>query len=75
MRGYSLRIAEAIKKADGSLLGVKLGRLCLARDIPVSVVADKLGVTRQAVYAWFTGESDPRGPMCDAIEAYIKSLR
>lgn len=74
MRGYSIRVAEAIKAADGSHLGVQLGRACLARDIPVTTVAEVLGVTRQTVYHWFLGLSEPRGRAIDAIRAYIASL-
>lgn len=74
MYGYSIRVAEAIKEADGSLLGVQLGRACLARDIPVSTVAKALGVTRQTVYHWFLGLSEPRGKTIDAIKSYIASL-
>lgn len=74
MHGYSIRVAEAIKEADGSLLGVQLGRACLARDIPVSTAAKALGVTRQTVYHWFLGLSEPRGKVIDAIKSYIASL-
>jgi transcriptional regulator with XRE-family HTH domain len=74
MLGYSIRVAEAIKAADGNLLGVQLGRACLARDIPVSDVARRLKVTRQTVYHWFLGESDPRGDTRDAIQTYLASL-
>ena len=74
MRGYSIRVAEAIKAADSSHLGVQLGRACLARDVPVSVVAKNLGVTRQTVYHWFLGLSEPRGKTCDAIRTYIADL-
>lgn len=74
MRGYSIRIAEAIKDADGDLLGVQLGRACLARDVPVAHVAMKLGVTRQTVYNWFMGIGDPRGPIRDAINSFLKDL-
>lgn len=74
MHGYSIRVAEAIKEADGSLLGVQLGRACLARDIPVSTAAKALGVTRQTVYHWFLGLSEPRGKAIDAIKSYIASL-
>jgi hypothetical protein len=74
MRGYSIRVAEAIKGADGSLLGVQLGRACLARDIPVSVAAKGLKVTRQTVYHWFLGLSEPRGAARDAIQTYLASL-
>ena len=74
MRGYSIRIAEAIREADGNLLGVQLGRACLARDIPVSTIAVDLGVTRQTVYHWFLGLSEPRGAARDAIQTYLASL-
>ncbi len=75
MRGYSIRVAEAIKEADGSLLGVQLGRACLARDISVSVVAKGLKVTRQTVYHWFLGLSEPRGNARDAIQTYLASIK
>lgn len=74
MRGYSIRVAEAIQEADGNLLGVQLGRACLARDISVSTAAEALGVTRQTVYHWFLGLSEPRGKTCDAIRAYLTNL-
>lgn len=74
MQGYTIRLAKAIDEADGSLLGVQLGRACLARDVPVSVVANNLGVTRQTVYNWFLGLSEPRGATRDAIQTYITSL-
>lgn len=74
MQGYTIRIANGIKEADGNLMGVKLGRVCLAQDIPVAAVADAFGVTRQTIYYWFLGKSEPRGPACEAIEAYIANL-
>jgi hypothetical protein len=74
MQGYTIRVAQGIKEADGNLMGVKLGRVCLAQDIPVATVAEALGVTRQTIYYWFLGRSEPRGPACEAIEAYIASL-
>jgi hypothetical protein len=75
MQGYTIRVAEAIKEADGSLLGVQLGRACLARDIPVSAVAERLKVTRQTVYHWFLGLSEPRGGARDAIQTYLASIK
>ena len=74
MRGYSIRVAEAIKAGDSAHLGVQLGRACLARDIPVSDVAKGLRVTRQTVYHWFLGLSEPRGGARDAIQTYLASL-
>ena len=74
MRGYSIRVAEAVKEADGNLLGVQLGRACLARDIPVAAIAVDLGVTRQTVYNWFLGLSEPRGAISEAIRVYLNNL-
>jgi hypothetical protein len=74
MRGYSVRVAEAIGEADINLLGVQLGRACLAQDIPVAEVAKTLGITRQTVYHWFLGLSEPRGKSCDAIRSYLANL-
>ena len=75
MRGYSFRVAEGVKKGDDALLGVQLGRACLARDIPVSEVAQVLQVTRQTVYHWFLGVSEPRGAARQAIETYLASFK
>lgn len=58
--GYSNRLVELNNKADDRLLGVRLGRVCIAKDIPVSDVAIQLGVTRQTVYNWFCGVNAPR---------------
>jgi transcriptional regulator with XRE-family HTH domain len=74
MQGYSIRVAEAIKGADSNLLGVQLGRACLARDISVSAVAAELKVTRQTVYHWFLGLSEPRIGVRDAIQTYLASI-
>lgn len=74
MRGYSLKIAKAIENADGSLLGVQLGRACLARDVPVITVASVLGVSRTAVYNLFLGSSKPREDTAEKIKAYLTQL-
>lgn len=55
MPGYSLETAEAVKKADGKLLGVKLGRACVRRGVSVSEVAALFNVSRMTVYNWFKG--------------------
>lgn len=71
MNGYSIRVAEAIKNADGSLPGVQLGRRCLDRDIPVAEVARILKVTRQTVYNWFCGKSKPLPHHIHGIEVFL----
>jgi hypothetical protein len=73
-RGYSINVVENIKKADGELLGVQLGLACVYHGVPVSKVADDLGVTRQTVYHWFCGASSPQGQIRPTIEAYLANL-
>jgi plasmid maintenance system antidote protein VapI len=58
MIGYSQKLVKANKAANQKMEGVKLGKLCIARDINVSNVAKFFGVSRTAVYAWFKGESE-----------------
>jgi DNA-binding transcriptional regulator YiaG len=58
MIGYSQQLVKANKKANQKLRGVQLGKLCIAKDIPVSALANRLSVSRTAVYAWFKGESE-----------------
>ena len=72
--GYSLRIRDLNAKADKRKLGVRLGRLCIKHDVPVSVVAQRMGVTRATVYNWFCGTSVPQASAVTLIEAYITSL-
>lgn len=72
--GYSLRIQDANAKASRHKLGVRLGRLCIAQDIPVAVVAKCTGVTRQTIYNWFCGTSVPQGTAVALIASYMASL-
>jgi transcriptional regulator GlxA family with amidase domain len=58
MIGYSQQLVKANKKADQKMLGVQLGKMCIAGDIPVKELAQRLCVSRTAVYAWFKGESE-----------------
>lgn len=73
--GYSLKTVERNKAADGSKLGVALGRVCIERCIPVTEVARRLHVTRQTVYNWFEGASNPHEYYVHEIASYIASLR
>jgi hypothetical protein len=60
-RGYTARIIKAVNSADSkSSLGVRLGKFCISRDIPVSDVAEFFGVSRMTIYKWFVGEWIPR---------------
>lgn len=72
--GYSLRLIDQNKAADDRRLGVRLGRLCIAHDVPVAVVAARFGVTRQTVYNWFRGNGDPGSAIITLVESYISAL-
>ena len=72
--GYSARLIALNKEADSKLLGVKLGRICIKRNIPVSLVASRLGVSRQTVYNWFTGANTPLNQSVGAVQALLKSF-
>jgi len=74
MHGYTLLLADAIKRAPKHKIGVRLGKACLKANVPVVQVAADFGVSRPAVYAWFTGRSEPKWQLEEAIEKYIKTL-
>ena len=69
--GYSARLIALNKEADSKLLGVKLGRICIKRNIPVSTIASKLGVSRQTIYNWFMGANNPQVQSVDAVHTLL----
>jgi transcriptional regulator with XRE-family HTH domain len=72
--GYSASIIQQNSEANKSRLGVRLGRACIKRNIPVSTVASSLGVSRQTIYNWFIGASDPLNIMVATIKQFLASL-
>ena len=73
--GYTLRIRDLNAKADQRKLGVRLGRVCIAHDVPVMVVAQRMGVTRATVYNWFSGASAPQPSTVSSIESFLASIQ
>ena len=73
--GYSLRLIERNSQASEKKLGVRLGRVCIRHEIPVTVVANEFGVTRQTVYNWFTGAHDPHESHAKEIARLINSFK
>jgi len=72
--GYSARVIALNKKADGANLGVTLGRLCIALDIPVVNVSEQIGVSKQTIYNWFMGLYAPKKELVKGVNALIKKL-
>lgn len=71
--GYSQSLAYANKKASAKSLGVALGRVCIAKGVSVTYVADRFGVSRMTVYNWFKGDTHPHPSLADDIRGYIKT--
>lgn len=72
--GYSQFTVASNKSANKRLLGVALGRACIANNVSVSAVAEKFGVSRQTVYNWFEGRHEPRPDLIRQVTAFIASL-
>ena len=65
-------LIERNKTEDKRRLGVALGRLCIAKRIPVMSVASDLLVSRMTVYNWFAGVHDPQPAHAPAITEFIE---
>lgn len=72
--GYSAKLVALNQQADKSNLGVRLGRACIKKDIPVAAVANALGVSRQTLYNWFMGKSSPQPMMVDLVARYLARI-
>ena len=73
-KGYSTLTVQEIDDANPNLLGVKLGKICIKRDVPVSDVAEFFGVSRVTVYAWFRGKTVVSGKHADKMRKLIAKL-
>ena len=73
-KGYSTLTVQEINEANQALLGVKLGKLCVDRDIPVTDVADFFHVSRVTVYSWFRGKAVVSGKHAEKMQKLITKL-
>jgi predicted DNA-binding protein YlxM (UPF0122 family) len=73
--GYSIGLMQANKQANIKSLGVALGRVCIHKGVSVREVAGYFGLSRQAIYDWFKGDSVPDPSIHSRIERYIASLK
>ena len=73
-RGYSPDLVEYLKyKTVKDGIGVVLAKKCIAANIPSTIVAQLLNVSRQTVHAWFRGGTIQPDRM-DVIQALIKVI-
>jgi hypothetical protein len=71
MTGYSSKFVRLVNRA-GDAPGVLLGKRCIELDISVIEIAEYFGVSRTAVYAWFTGQSQPKKVHEIKIHKFLK---
>jgi hypothetical protein len=69
-RSYSYEFLLALRDADPTRLGVRLGRLCVEANLPAAYVAKALSVSRITIYAWFRGQGIREGKR-EVVEAFI----
>lgn len=73
MQGYTVSFIEKVRSSDPSKVGVVLGVRALDKNIPVAAIAEHLGVSRMAVYDWFTGRYTPQDRHAEALEEFIEA--
>jgi hypothetical protein len=57
-KGYSNGFVNDVLASDNTKLGVKLGLVCIKKEIPVTDVAEFFKVSRVTVYSWFIGKTN-----------------
>lgn len=73
LRGYSYRLVQANRAANSKHIGVRLGKWCIANDMPVEEVARNFDVSRMTIYSWFTGASNPHKAKAEKIEKFLRT--
>jgi hypothetical protein len=75
-RGYSPELIESLRyKTARDGLGTVLAKKCIAANLPSTMVADLLDVSRQTLHMWFRGAGiqPEREPRIKALIAIIDS--
>jgi hypothetical protein len=71
MIGYSQRVVKINRDADMRNLGVRLGRYCIQRELPVKDVMEFFDVSKQTVYNWFAGTHLPGKRHAELINKFL----
>jgi hypothetical protein len=74
-KGYASGFINEVKAADPSMVGVRLGLVCIKKDIPVTDVSKFFDVSRVTVYAWFRGKTNVPEKHREKIEKLVDKLR
>ncbi len=70
-RGYSYSFVKEVQAANPEHIGVRLGLHCIEHNLSVGAVAEKFGVSRHTIYAWFRGKFSPRAKQVTKIEEML----
>lgn len=73
-KGYTTLFIQAVNDANPFYLGVKLAKICIKLNVPVTDVAEYLGVSRPTVYSWFIGKRDVNPKYQEQIKKLIEKL-
>lgn len=73
-KGYTTLFVQAVNDANPFYLGVKLAKICIKLNVPVTDVAEYLGVSRPTVYSWFIGKRDVNPKYQEQIKKLIEKL-
>ena len=81
-RGYSQIVIEDNQNAIALYnenetevpLVLRLAEMCIAKKYPAAAVAEKLNLSRQTVYDWFSGKATPNASNNDKIKGLIEEL-
>jgi hypothetical protein len=73
-RSYGDKFIRELTQADGTKLGVQLGRLCVDNNLPASYVAVALETTPTTIYSWFRGQGI-REHKRKIVEVFIDLVR
>jgi len=76
-KGFSYMLVKRVEAAlqqDPTNPVFLLVERCIQNNIPVVEAAEKVGITRAALYGYLDGEYKPKKEVLDKIEALYKSL-
>lgn len=59
-RGYSSLFLQQVKAGDRKSPVTKYALACIKREMSITEIAFRMGVTRATVYNWFMGKTVPR---------------
>ena len=55
-KSYTDKYLLSLNNLNEKRTGVQFGKLCVKANLPPSMIADALGVSRMSVYNWFKGK-------------------